>query len=357
MSINHRQLTFAREFRGYTQTELASRIDGLSQSNLSKFEKGVEALSEDLTDKIIDFLNFPKSFLSKRISNVVENAHYRKKSTITKKLKNEFEYSIKLIGYLVDSMAESIQWPEFTLKTFDLEKGYSPEYVAQHTRKLLGLKPDEPVRNIFHLLEKNGIIIVEIPSDMKFDAVSIQTDDGFPVIILNKYFPNDRKRFNLAHELGHLLFHVLGNVTIPESRNLAKVKESEANRFAAEFLMPGDIIKNSLRGLKLSYLSELKRYWLTSMSSIIRRARDLKVMPEDRYKYLNMEFSRRGLKRNEGVNVFIDEPVTFYKGYELHKTELDYSDEELADAFCLPMDVIKTFCDTKSGNGRLRVLV
>src|SRR6056297_2287132 len=117
MSINHRQLTFAREFRGYTQTQLASRIDGLSQSNLSKFEKGVQTLSDDLIEKVIAFLGFPKGFLEKRISNVVENAHYRKKSTITKKLKLEFEYSTKLIGYLIDSMAESIQWPEFKLKT------------------------------------------------------------------------------------------------------------------------------------------------------------------------------------------------------------------------------------------------
>ncbi|MFD2585912.1 XRE family transcriptional regulator [Croceitalea marina] len=357
MNINYRQLIFAREYRGLTQTELACKIDGLSQSNLSKFEKGVETLSEELIEKIILFLDFPKGFFSKRISTVIENAHYRKRSGITKKLKTEFEYSTKLVGYIVDSMAESIQWPEFKLKTFDLEEGFSPEYAAQHTRKMLNLKADEPVRNIFHLLEQSGILIVEISADMKFDAVTIQTDEGYPVIILNKHYPNDRKRYNLGHELGHLIMHVIGNIAIPESRNNTKQKESEANRFAAEFLMPSESIRNSLKGLRLSYLAELKRYWLTSMSSIIRRAKDLDCITEDRYKYLNMEFSRRGFRKNEGLNVFIDSPVAFYKGYDLHKTDLEYSDKELSDAFCLPQSIIEDFCTVKPSNGKLRLIL
>ena len=54
--MNHKQLTFAREFKGYSQTELSNKIQGLSQSNLSKFEKGLGVLSEDLQKKIIDFM-------------------------------------------------------------------------------------------------------------------------------------------------------------------------------------------------------------------------------------------------------------------------------------------------------------
>ena len=38
-NINYKQITFAREYRKLSQSELSSKIKGLSQSNLSKFEK------------------------------------------------------------------------------------------------------------------------------------------------------------------------------------------------------------------------------------------------------------------------------------------------------------------------------
>lgn len=355
MKINHKQLTFAREYRGYSQTELSSMIEGLSQPNLSKFEKGLSTLSDELLMKIISFLDFPFEFLSKNIFNESGTAHYRKRTTITKKDRTNIEHSYKLIGYLVDEMADSLMWPEFTFKTLDLEDGFTPQYVANHTRKFLGLKPNEPVRDICTLLEINGIIIVELDVIEKFDGVSFVSDDDYPIIVINKNFSNDRKRFTIAHELGHLLMHSINNPAIPAHRD--KMLENEANEFASEFLMPKEAIKNSLYHLRLSYLAELKRYWLTSMASIIRRAKDLGCISNDTYTYLNIEFSRKGLKKDEGLNVYIDTPELFKKGYFMHKNELAYSDFELASGFSLPIDVIKKYCDTNRNQSKLKVLI
>ena len=58
-------LKVAREYRGYTQTELCKEIKGLSQPNLSMFEKGdLSRISRDKLKEIIEFLEFPFSFLS-----------------------------------------------------------------------------------------------------------------------------------------------------------------------------------------------------------------------------------------------------------------------------------------------------
>lgn len=277
MEINYKQIIFAREYRGYSQTELASKIVGLSQSNLSKYEKGIGPLSTDVLNRIIDFLGFPTDFYEKKISNIAENAHYRRKKGMTKNERSQIDLSNKLLGYIVDQMGESVEFPDMSFRMIDLEDGYTPETVAQYTRKYLGLK-DEPVRNIFSLLERNGIIIIELDYDVDlFDGVSFLTDGGYYVIIINKNFSNDHKRFTLAHELGHLIMHTSNEFLISEYRD----KEDEANRFASEFLMPSDAISNSLRGLKLQYLVELKRYWLTSMASIVRRAKDLKCITNE----------------------------------------------------------------------------
>ena len=337
MKVNHSQLTLAREYRGLTQTELSKAVQGLSQSNLSKFEKGLGGLSDELLGKIFDTLNFPKEFFAKKINIDLAIANYRKKSSISKTLLQNFETSCKFIGYLIDEMADSVDYPDFSLVTLDLEEGYTPEEVAIFTRKNFRIAPDEPIHDIFKVIENKGIIIYELNTDEKFDGISFFTPKGFAVIVINKHFTNDRKRFTLAHELGHLIMHTA--FPVPNIRD----KEQEANDFASEFLMPERAIRNSLEGLKLSSLSALKSYWLTSKASIIRRAYSLGVINQDKYKYFNIELSRIGEKKNEKGSVSIDEAITFDMAVKLHLKELEYTYNDLANAFALPEDIIQKY--------------
>ncbi|TYA74443.1 ImmA/IrrE family metallo-endopeptidase [Seonamhaeicola marinus] len=340
MDFNHKQITFAREYRGLSQSELAKRVSGLSQPNLSKYEKGFSSLSDDLVIRIVEYLDFPVSWLNKRISNIAENAHYRKRATLSKKDKTKIEFGNRILGYIVDQFSDSVDWPEFKHIPLDIEKGFTPKDIAKNARKVLSLGNDEPVADIFGLLESKGIVIIEINEHEKFDGVSFITDKGTPVIILNKNFSNDRKRRTAAHEYGHILQHCY--FPIPSYRD-EKAREKEADEFANEFLMPENEIKNSLRGLRLNDLSQLKNYWLTSMASIIRRAKDLGCISPERYKYFNIELSRGGRRKDEGFDVYVDEPNLFKEAYDIHKKQLGYTDDELGKAFSLPTDVIKHY--------------
>ncbi|MGO3181853.1 MAG: ImmA/IrrE family metallo-endopeptidase [Aequorivita sp.] len=355
MKFNHSQFIFAREYRGIGQTDLSKKIKGLSQSNLSKFEKGFDVLSENVIYELINFLDFPLEFFTKTINNDIDIAHYRKKASITKAVKIQLESNNKIIGYLVDQLNDSVDYPNFSLRPLDPEE-YTPEEAAKFTRKIMGLNKREPVINIFSLFESSGVIVIEF-DDLtdKFDGVSFITDSGNPVIVINKNFPNDRKRFTLAHELGHILMHSIGDFPNPAHRD-EKQKENEANRFASEFLMPAFGIQNSLIGLSLYDLAPLKKYWHTSKQSIIRRAKDLRGIPDNRATYFMIELSRMGERKVEKTLVDIDKPVIFRNAYELHKKELNYSDEDLSRAFSLPQDVIKKYFNF-SDKSKLRVIV
>jgi Zn-dependent peptidase ImmA (M78 family)/DNA-binding XRE family transcriptional regulator len=334
--MNHKQLTFAREYRGYSQTELAESIKGLSQSNLSKFEKGFGVLSDDIQKKIIEYLNFPDDFFNRKINSTIENANYRKRASIGKNITQKFENKCKLIGYIIDEFSESIEWLNFSLSPLNVEEGYTPQYIASYNRKLLKLTKDEPVKNIISLLEQNGIIVYEIDEIEKFDGVSFITDKGFPVIIVNKNFSNDRKRFTIAHELGHILLHNENLYPISSYRD----KEKEANIFASEFLMPENEIKNSLRQLKMNDLGDLKSYWLTSMGAIIRKAKDLNCIDENRYRFFMIEMSRYGYNKKEPIEVFIDKPTCFKNAYQLFKDELSYDINDFVNFTALPKDIL-----------------
>jgi Zn-dependent peptidase ImmA (M78 family) len=341
--MNYKQFVFAREFRGYTQTEFSKSIDGLSQSNLSKFEKGFDVLSDKTIDKMIEKLEFPRNFFNKKIFNTIEISHYRKKTTLTLKKVQKFELACQVIGGIIDDMSLTIDWIPFNFNTLNIEEGFSPIVCAKNVRKKLKIDSDQPIKDIFNLFESNGIIIYEIETDEKIDGVSFITKKGFPVIVINKNFSNDRKRFTLAHELGHIIMHY--SFPIPTYRETEL--EKEANAFASEFLMPSNEIKNQLKNLKLSDLSFLKNYWLTSMRSIIYKSFELKCISKDKYTYFNIEFSRLGYNKIEPISVYIDEAKVFENAYYLFKNDLEYSLDDFKNYFNLPEEILNNIFSFK----------
>lgn len=63
-----KQLKMVREYRQYTQSDLSKNIEGLTQSSISKFEKGLGDIKEEKLKEIMIFFNWPFEFLDKVIS-------------------------------------------------------------------------------------------------------------------------------------------------------------------------------------------------------------------------------------------------------------------------------------------------
>ena len=135
--------------------------------------------------------------------------------------------------------------------------------VADIVRKIL--KFETPAYNPQTAVELIGGIVVYDVFDECIDAFieKSQSDDSKKFVIhLNANKPFSRTRFSLAHELGHLFLHMgfltdrWNNAetfkdsiyfrTIYRKDNNYSEEESEANEFAAAFLMPTEQFKNEL---------------------------------------------------------------------------------------------------------------
>ena len=92
------------------------------------------------------------------------------------------------------------------------------------------------------------------PSDlMDISGVLVRAPNAKPVIGVNRTQPENRRRFTIAHELGHLLLHHDGqevtfdkdfrvSLRSDESSLGTNVEEVEANFFAASLLMPASLL-------------------------------------------------------------------------------------------------------------------
>lgn len=109
------------------------------------------------------------------------------------------------------------------------------------------------VNNLVNVAKESfDVTVSAVPNKMfsgKGDAMT-QKRDNFIFIIYNDERPVVRKRFSIAHELGHLyLGHLHGNSSI--DFNTDNFDEIEANAFAAHLLIPPTFLRKDIKnGIK-----------------------------------------------------------------------------------------------------------
>lgn len=324
-AINYKMLVLARESRGLTQTQLSQLIPCLNQGNLSKMEKGILSISEEVLLRVSETLNYPLAFFYKSEPKTSINAfYYRKRLTFPKKELATLEAKMDIVRLNIDELLSSVEIPDFRLPTIEPDVKITPEDIARNIRTVMAI-PKGPIVNLVEYIEKFGIIVYFLDTDSeKFDGITLYTNSGYPIIFLNKGMSNDRKRFTLGHELGHLIMHIPFS-TIKDSDQI----ENEANRFSAEFNMPTLDCRNDLLNLKFNSLGYLKSYWKLSKAAIIFKAKAIGAINDSTYKYMVIELSRRGERKLESVTVALDEPKIIKELINIYRNELNYSIEEL----------------------------
>lgn len=323
--INHCMITLARESRGWTQKELAEKIDGLNQGNLSKIERGLLSATDENLESIASMLNYPINFFyQKEVQTPASAFYYRKRSSVSKKALMQFEATVNIVRMGLDNLLREVELEDFSFPKIEVGLHNTPQDAAVAVRNFLKV-PKGPVRDLVTLLEDRGIVVYFIETDEEgIDGFTAFTDLGRPVMFINQDYPNDRKRFTIAHELGHLVMH------IPFILENWRDEELEANQFASEFLMPETDCKAEFTRFKFIYLDDMKAYWGISKAAIIRRAYDLKVITKETYTYMIIELGRRGERKKERGFVAIDEPKLLSEIVNIFFKELGYNSTEVA---------------------------
>jgi Zn-dependent peptidase ImmA (M78 family) len=105
-----------------------------------------------------------------------------------------------------------------------------------------------PPVDVEELAKKLGVDVRYEPFEGGLSGALYRADDGHAVLGVNDWHVDVRKRFTIAHELGHLLLHpdelfVDGILKRDGDSSLAiRSHEIEANAFAAELLMPRKLV-------------------------------------------------------------------------------------------------------------------
>ncbi|MFI6296886.1 helix-turn-helix domain-containing protein [Nonomuraea sp. NPDC050790] len=287
-------LVTARRACGFTQEELATAA-GVTQAALSRYENDLREPEPDVLARLAAALGVTETFLAAagRVhGGMAIDAHMRRrltaKPTVWRQLEarlNMYRMHARLLFEEVSVRAEQ-RVP--TLDPVDMPPSDAARLVRMQWRMPIG-----PVRSLTRWLEAAGCLVIEEDfGTSRVDGLSQWIDDH-PVILINRRSPTDRKRLTLAHELGHLCLH---------SVDVSDDVEAEANEFAAEFLMPIEVIRPQLRNLKIGRLHDLKREWGVSMQALVERAHNANLMTAGERANMHKAFSARGWKTSEPLS-------------------------------------------------------
>jgi Zn-dependent peptidase ImmA (M78 family) len=261
--------------------------------------------------------------------------YHRKRASTPIRVLNQLHDTINIRRIQLSRLIQSVPLPhEPNFPTLDIDEYESPEVIARLTRAAWSL-PRGPVKNMADVVEAAGGIIVTMSLDTpKIDAVSQRIPGLPPVFFLDRGKPADRCRFTLAHEIGHIVMH----------RTPSPNAEEEADRFAAEFLMPAAEIRSDLKDLSIPRAAALKLRWRTAMQAIIRRAKDTGAISAGSYQSLCVRISQLGYRKNEPNPIEPETPKMLRRIVEVYLADRGYSIPELSAAMlCNEQEFRDTF--------------
>lgn len=277
--FNGLELKLLRQFNQLSLEELGQHLE-CTRQYVHKVETGQTIPSFQFIQQVANFFNVPEELFT-NVKSVLqeEQIHFRSlrstKITTKQVVIARGEYIKRLTEYL-DS---KLRLPKYDIH--DPNRSGSIEAIAEQCRADWGLGLG-PISSMIRLCESHGVVVTTFQSlSTEVDALSLATSR--PIFVRNEAKESEcRQRFDLAHELGHLVLHD-GMVTGD------RITESEANQFASALLIPQTMMRTHFptwfRSGRYDWdkLSEFKQTWKISKAAILYRAKSLGLLTQEQY--------------------------------------------------------------------------
>ncbi|MEU9818190.1 helix-turn-helix domain-containing protein [Pseudonocardia alni] len=297
MTVSPSRLLLARKLRGLTLADV-SRIAELNPQTLSRYENGRQEPSSESLARLSDALSVKEEFFSlPEVDGIpLEAVSFRALSKTPAFRRDQALAGGEIAVEIAEWISSRYRTPSPDLLSVALPENSSLTPVEEAALRLrnyweLGSKP---VANVLHLLESRGIRIFSLVQEVRdVDAFSFFRR-GVPYILVDTGKTAERQRFDLAHELGHLVLHQ------GSERVHGRDAERQADRFAAAFLMPReDVLGQHMRNASVERILAGRRRWKVSAMALTHRLREIGLLTEWGYRSCCVELSKAGYRSSE----------------------------------------------------------
>ncbi len=291
------RLKLARASTGLSLRELAERMGHVvSAQAIGKYERNEDMPGSRALMALASTLGVSESYLLSDEELTLEGVDFRKKRSAKEEATIEAQTLQLLERYLTieDLLGlKSVEWEQPRSAPYPLHDLRDAEDAARSVREEWGLGHD-PVPKLAEILEERGIKVLSIDLD-DIDGLAARVmrkgRDAARVIVVRKNIWSERKRFTLAHELGHMVMTATAEVD----------DEGAANRFAGAFLMPADVVRAEVgaqrSAISIGELVAIKERFGVSVQAIAYRCLDLGIIDKKAFSSLFKEFVKRGWRK------------------------------------------------------------
>jgi Zn-dependent peptidase ImmA (M78 family)/transcriptional regulator with XRE-family HTH domain len=286
-----RRIADARTESGMTQAELAASI-GLERTALVRIESGERKVSATELVAIAASLDRPVDwFFTESPAAVVSRRRDPAVGGFSRVLDRALENAARDVAFLEDRrlLASAERPARKTPESFE-----DAEDLARDVRAEVG-RQDGPLLDLQSVAESLGLLGFSLALGPDAGDAAYVAVGNLGVAVINGTTDPGRRRFSLAHELGH---HLAGDAYEPSPRLGASDTERMFNAFAAYLLMPRSSVLSvwnefSAQSPRLSVIAVAVRFSV-SWTAACNQLRNLGLIDSRERERLLGEDLRRG---------------------------------------------------------------